>query len=347
MADGVEKELLDITLRLLRGATGRRPSTAQAYPFSLASDLGLVRNSNQDRLIAFRVGQSGDDRPFACVAISDGMGGMVDGEVCAILTLATFAAQLVTNRRTPLPERLDGAARSANEAVFRHANGRGGATLSALAFDADGNVWFANVGDSRIYALAKGGQALERLTIDDTMEEAFGGHGRDLVQFVGIGDGLLPRVGEVPHGLETLIATTDGVHFMPQDLLSKIAVEAGDPRRAADRLIALARWLGGPDNASIAACRPTEIVTDLRDSPRSLQLWTQSDAVTVLLPVAEPDSAFHAAKPEPLKPERLPREDKGGRKQRTKTKRDRSRGPELKTEPQADLLVTITPDDDA
>jgi PPM family protein phosphatase len=338
MADAFDNDLLDITLRLLRGGIGRRPTSNQSYPFSLSSDLGLVRESNQDRLIAFRAGPWGSDSPFACVAISDGMGGMVDGEACAILTVATFAVHLIAKRRVPLSERLDAAARAANEAVFRHASGRGGATLSALVFDAYGHIWFVNVGDSRIYAVTQDRREVERLTIDDTMEEAFGGHGRDLVQFVGIGEGLLPRVGQVPAGLDTLMATTDGVHFMPQELFSKVALEAGDPRRSADRLIALSRWLGGPDNASIAACRPAEVIADLRDSPRSLQLWTQSDAVTLLLPPSGQAVSVEPTKAAPLVSEGPARQEKADRKPKPKAKRDRSKRPEPKQAPQADFL---------
>jgi serine/threonine protein phosphatase PrpC len=132
-----------------------------------------VRESNQDRLIAFRAGPSGSDSPFACVAISDGMGRMVDGEACALLTVATLAVHLIAKRRVPLSERLDAAARAANKAAFRHASGRGGATLSALVFGAYGHIWFANVGDSRIYAVTQDRRAVVRLTIDETMEEAF------------------------------------------------------------------------------------------------------------------------------------------------------------------------------
>jgi len=48
--------------------------------------------------------------------------------------------------------------------------------------------------------------------------------------------------------------TSDGTHYIDQQIFKTVIEKADDANRAAERLLALARWLGGPDNASIKQC---------------------------------------------------------------------------------------------
>nr|WP_314467957.1 hypothetical protein [uncultured Novosphingobium sp.] len=227
----------------------------------LSSDIGLVRDENQDRVVTFRVSHPLHGGTTTVVALSDGMGGMASGAQCATLTLASFIDHVAGNsEQDDLDRLLIDAAHFANEQVHGAFAGRGGATLSVVAWNARREIRTLNVGDSRIFELtsmARDGFA--RLTTDDTMREAFGSEGNALIQFIGLGRGLRPHL-KVPSGRGSLILTSDGVHFVDENVFADILTHANSPRAKTERLSALARWLGGPDNATIA-------VVDLEQVP--------------------------------------------------------------------------------
>ncbi|WP_448724432.1 PP2C family protein-serine/threonine phosphatase [Pseudomonas farris] len=251
------------------GSTAR-PSVA------LATDIGLVRKENQDRVACLKVGGSSwSDRSFFVVAVSDGMGGMKDGGECASKTIATFFSSLVCSRNDSLLEKMRWAANEANLAVYNFSRGYGGATLSAVLVDLDGSAISLNVGDSRIYAESGiDKRVLSRLTVDDSLEEVVGGHGRELLQFIGMGDGLNSHVKYITPDYDKLLITTDGVHFIHQQTMQDVFVSAVEPLQIVSRLSALARWSGAPDNATLAVCSIGKIEKLLLDvQPGTLEIW--------------------------------------------------------------------------
>ena len=260
----------------LRGSTTKRLSTTlSALDAVIATDIGLKREDNQDCVAAIRYSDGGG-RPVLCFAVVDGMGGMQDGAECARLTLASFFEALVASRREHLSEgAVEDACKKANEAVFTRWAGKGGATLSAVCFDSDDFCFTANIGDSRIYGAQEenGNKNLVRLSIDDNLHEAFGGSGQELMQFVGIGKGLVPHVKRLDQQFSGFILTTDGVHFLQNELLGQIYRYAPDLKATTERLLALARWHGGPDNATVAAIKLGHRRSEWQCSKHHLQLW--------------------------------------------------------------------------
>jgi serine/threonine protein phosphatase PrpC len=248
----------------------------------LSTDIGLKREENQDCLAAVRVHpQNPSSMPFLCVVVSDGMGGMVNGAECASITVAGMLGSLIRNPDGPAEKRLYNAAMEANGLVHRFAGGRGGATLSAVLVEASGAAYSVNVGDSRIYGIR--GTSLERLTKDDTLQEAFGGHGRELVQFIGVGQALMPHTRQLPFDNESFLLTTDGIHFIEKSLFEEIIFNAQDLRRIADRVTALSRWLGGRDNASIAAFHLASVAAYLRQpASRRISFWGASSPLQLI-----------------------------------------------------------------
>jgi PPM family protein phosphatase len=230
----------------------------------LSTDVGLIRKENQDRVAALQV--STGSNPFVCIALSDGMGGMKDGGPCATTTLAAFFDSLIENSKLTGAAKLEVAVRVANDEVFRNWQGKGGATLSAVLIEANQLFHVANVGDSRIYVVDKEWETIRRVTVDDSLKEAFGGEDRRLVQFIGIGNSLLPRIDRVPSSADTFVVTSDGAHYFNQLVFDDLILKAGEPLRAAERLVALARWLGGPDNASVAAFKAIDVVHNLTNA---------------------------------------------------------------------------------
>jgi serine/threonine protein phosphatase PrpC len=252
----------------------------------LTTDVGLTRTENQDRVaVLFFRPDNPLLKPFICVALSDGMGGMINGAECATIAIAELFSSLIGSTESSGFLKLKQGVLKSNVAVYTYANGNGGATLSAILIETNGIAYYANVGDSRIYAVPNDKSDLVRVTIDDTLQEAFGGQGRELVQYIGIGAAMVPHVDLLPRYLQSVFVTSDGAHYFDANVFKEIILQADNPKRASERIIALARWLGGPDNATIAAFRPSEISSILaRDPSSAVTIW--SGAGELQLPYA-------------------------------------------------------------
>ncbi len=161
---------------LSRSVPGRAINQCFDLPVILATDIGLQRSENQDRVAALRISaKASSDRPMIVVAVADGMGGMRDGSKCATLAMASFFYALIRYRSYEIERRATSSIKYANDTVFRFAGGKGGATLSAVLLDSELQPFIVHLGDSRIYSFG-GGAKVERLTTDDSLAEAVGGH---------------------------------------------------------------------------------------------------------------------------------------------------------------------------
>ncbi len=204
------------------------------------------------------------------------MGGLQDGALCAASTIAHFIASLLVTRSTSIMHEIEIAVREASDAVYQKYRGKGGATLSAVVVSSDGSAIGVNVGDSRIYASIKTQPEFKvaRLTVDDTMKEAFGSEGNGLLQFIGVGGGIRPHIFDIDN--QSLIAlTTDGAHFVDQKIFSEIIDRSPDPKAIVERTIALSRWLGAPDNSSAAAVDLRALAKSYTDNLRDcVELWS-------------------------------------------------------------------------
>lgn len=248
---------------------------------SLFTDIGLIRSQNQDRVACLHIDSATpSESSFMAIAVSDGMGGMKDGAECATRTIASFFSALTKHRHRPELERLRISTIEANESVYRFSNGAGGATLSALLITDKFGTFSVNVGDSRIYAeTLTEPKELHRITRDDSLAEAVGGHGRELLQFIGMGPGIQPHINFVDSVYDRFLLTTDGIHFVDNDTLSLIFINSANINQAANRLSTLARWLGAHDNASGA-------VISLQDAHKSLSK-TNERSLKILDPFSE------------------------------------------------------------
>lgn len=230
-------------------------NTNYLVPFSalISTDIGASRSENQDRAIATVLPSDHLAFPGAGVFIlCDGMGGMRDGGICASIAIAAFATSMLQTYAQSAERALTDAAIAANEAVYRFGEGRGGTTLSVLFVTRDNKLFLLNVGDSRIYAFGNG-RGVERLTTDDTLAEAVGGTGRELIQFVGMGEGMQPHVRMSNSTHKRIAITSDGVHYINPEAFAAIAEHAPSIRTFAERVSAAARWCGSPDNATLMA----------------------------------------------------------------------------------------------
>lgn len=243
-------------------------------PAVLATDVGLQRGENQDRVAALNIGTGiGSGRPLVVVAVADGMGGMRDGRKCAIRTLSSFFSALISYRHQKIAQRVVSSIAYANQAVFDFAAGKGGSTLCAVLIDNELRPTVVHLGDTRAYSFGSG-MSVERLTTDDSLAEIVGGHGSELLQFVGMGAGMQPHVRLVPAGARNVAITTDGIHYIEPDTFQSVISNAADLKSACERISALARWCGGHDNASSAFLNVQSLAHGLRKNDGiSVRLW--------------------------------------------------------------------------
>lgn len=268
---------------LARSGPNRALNQCFDLPIVLSTDIGLQRSENQDRVAALRINSKGSGgRPLVAVAVVDGMGGMRDGGQCATLALSSFFFALTLYRGFDLYRRAMAAIAYANDQVFKFALGKGGSTFSAVLIDHDRRPLLVNIGDSRIYSFS-GNSPVERLTRDDSLAEAVGGHGRELLQFVGMGEGMQAHILPIPHNVENLALTTDGIHFIDAPVFESVLSHSPELKSVSERLAALARWCGGPDNASSAVVGLQSLLEQLRhDSDNGIEIW---DASGSLIPI--------------------------------------------------------------
>ncbi|GAA4901441.1 PP2C family protein-serine/threonine phosphatase [Ferrimonas pelagia] len=224
------------------------------FDCSLASDLGLKRSENQDRVALLKAKVSAS-KYFVVGVLCDGMGGMTNGADCASTAMSVFLSSCIKHRGQHAKERLLISAESANKEVHKLYGGNGGCTLSAFVIDSELNFFAVNVGDSRIYVERSG--ALNQITTDDTIagqlnrdDNELGGK---LLQYVGMGEDMEPHVFETESflGANKLLISSDGAHYIHQETLEQIIVHKADSDTLARRLISLSKWCGGHDNTSV------------------------------------------------------------------------------------------------
>ena len=248
---------------------------------------GMERVGNEDRvLVADLAAKVEHVGPFsgtleaenggALLAVCDGMGGEVGGEIASSTAVEALYQACVES----LPGRSENeVARGLLESVKRaseavearaltdRALARMGttATVCTLAGDA---LLVAQVGDSRAYLFRNG--ALKQLTRDQTLktllveqgqltpEEATDfQHSNIILQALGHHGGVEVDLGWVRlcQG-DVLLVCSDGLYgCVPDDLIAQTLVAAESPEKACDTLVEKALAAGAPDNVTVLVAR--------------------------------------------------------------------------------------------
>jgi protein phosphatase len=224
-----------------------------------ASDLGKARSSNQDRAII------GD----GFLAVADGMGGHVGGEIAARLAVETVGRSY---EQHPTADGLVAAVHKANEDIWtRGAQDQGlrgmGTTLTAAALLVTGEgaqVAVVNVGDSRAYLFGPSG--LRQLTEDHSLveemvrrgeiteREAFFHPCRHIItRALGVDRQLDVdfRTVDVIAGDRILLCSDGLTNECPDGEIAEILAANADPETTARALVARALEHGGTDNITV------------------------------------------------------------------------------------------------
>jgi serine/threonine protein phosphatase PrpC len=266
-----------------------------------ATDVGRVRGHNEDRHLV---------RP-PVIAVADGMGGALAGEVAAGIAVTSLDGLPVS----PRPGDLRRAVERANADIRRSASGNAGragmgTTVTACMLGDDDRLYVVHVGDSRAY-LVRDGQ-LRRLTDDHsvvaelvrggalTEEQADRHPQRNVItRALGASEQVSADAFQVPvRAGDVVLLCTDGVSAAIGDAAIRDALaRAGSLEDAALALLAAADAAGGEDNATVVLGRvgdgpPAEVPEPAEFIPPTPRV------ATLPRPMVEP-GARTARAPEP------------------------------------------------
>lgn len=229
------------------------------YAWAVESHVGRIRRGNEDAVAPDADGA--EDGPVI-IAVADGMGGHVAGEVAS--RIAITAAMEGEAGELDARTRIENANRAVAKAMTDEPDLAGmGTTLTLGVFTADGALEVGHVGDSRAYLLRNG--ELTQITKDHTFvarlvadghitEEEARTHPRRHLVMQSIGMQQV-RVDVETRQLEPgdrVLLCTDGLTSMIDDATVAELLAGGSPSEAAWKLIDAANAAGGHDNTTVA-----------------------------------------------------------------------------------------------
>ena len=254
------------------------------------TDVGMVRSGNEDNFLILdlstgRSWTASEEEPSdlltyaqgyygSLLAVSDGMGGALAGEVASRMAVETVRDRMLQLQahevysRLPFHERLRLSIEEANilihgESQTNPAHKGLGATFTGVA-TLGSQVFFGQVGDSRAYLIRGGNivrttkdQSLVQQLIDAgqiTEEEAETHSYRNVIlQALGAHGSVNVEVGCLTLcNMDTLVICSDGLSGkVHQDEIAQIVHESRDFKSACQLLINLANERGGEDNITV------------------------------------------------------------------------------------------------
>lgn len=268
-----ERSVITIVTALIKKILDDGPSDTQRGDFeveaSIQTDVGCYRDHNEDRILYVKPADSVLlENKGVLALVADGMGGHQAGEVASQMAVDIIRRCYYQSEDAPVVA-LQKAFVEANQMIYQAAgqelNLQGmGTTTTALVLR-KGEVFFAHVGDSRLYRLHQG--ELYLLTEDHTLVSEM--HKSGLISadearyhpqknIITRALGTHPKV-EVDISPELpaiqindrFVLCSDGLYDLVDAEEIKQIVQADTPYIACEQLILLAKERGGHDNISV------------------------------------------------------------------------------------------------
>lgn len=232
---------------------------AEMINFIAVTDKGIVRENNED---SYYIDQ--DKKKYFILA--DGMGGHKAGEIASQTAVKTIS-QVLDNRKVNDKEEIvlviKESVYEANEKILEMSSEKNeyrgmGTTLSLMYIDED-NLYYTNVGDSRIYEI---NDSIKRITKDDSFvnylieigeinEEEAKNHPKKnvLTKALGTSEKLSVDVESIDFNPDSIyLLCSDGLtNMVSEDEILEI-IKSNDLETSAKKLLDLALKNGGIDN---------------------------------------------------------------------------------------------------
>lgn len=240
---------------------------------ALSQSVGKTRDHMEDAAFCLVLQQGfREQKPrVGLFVVADGMGGHINGELASSIAIQKFIKTLdpaglgehESLDKDAIQQKLDQAFVAAQQAVLESVQGGGSTLTAALVVDRD--LFFAHVGDSRLYLISDQGQA-EVLTRDHTLVQRLVDLGQIspdeaevhpqknvLYRALGQTDGF--KVDSGHQQLKKpghLLVCSDGLWGMVgEKKLLEVVRENTSADERADKLCQLANDAGGTDNITV------------------------------------------------------------------------------------------------
>ncbi len=225
------------------------------------SKTGLVRQRNEDRFYA--------QGPLLIVA--DGMGGYTGGEYASTMVVDTIVE--VVDKATEIStEVLENAILKANRMVYEKSQSykelEGMGTTAVVAYVQEDTLYWAHVGDSRLYLY--GQEGLHRMTKDHSMVQQLVEAGtitedevihhpkrNMLTRAIGVYETVEVDTGVVEvHQNDRILLCSDGLSgYIEESKIEQVLSEENNESRALEDLVHLVYDAGARDNVTIVLGR--------------------------------------------------------------------------------------------
>ena len=233
------------------------------------TDIGRKREINQDYV--FATDETIGNLPNLLV-VADGMGGHRAGDFASRFTVEVLAEEVQNSKETHPEQILGNAIQTANERLMEEAakdsrlEGMGTTLVAATILDHV--LYFANVGDSRLYLinkeirqLSKHHSMVEEMVRLGGLTEEEAKHHPDkniITRAMGVKDKVEPDFFEYRlKGGDTILMCSDGLtNMVDDDEIFQIVKSARDIVEAVETLIQRANENGGSDNIGIVLAQP-------------------------------------------------------------------------------------------
>ena len=233
------------------------------------TDVGMIREVNQDCVFV-------SDTPIGrlpnLLVVADGMGGHKAGEYASRLAVEVVQQELAVdtgeNPEAMLTRAITSANRKLLEAAKQDARFRGMGTTLIVATVIESTLYFANVGDSRLYLLNEDIRQLSRdhslvqemLRLGGINQEEAKHHPDKNIITRAVGAKAKIEVDFYEYRLkkgDIILMCTDGLSNMVEDEeIFRIVKSSRDVVEAVERLIKRANSNGGSDNIGVIVANP-------------------------------------------------------------------------------------------
>jgi protein phosphatase len=241
------------------------------------TDVGCQRENNEDRFSYWEPASDEDFRLKGRLAIvADGMGGYEGGQEASRLAVEAIESAYQGSDGADPQSSLTNAFSAAHARISKeaelHPDLRGMGTTCTAAVLVGHNLYYAHVGDSRLYLvrasniskLSHDHSYVSRLVEQGLISPEQAEHHPQrhvLTAALGAGHDIAPDYPEDPIDLQSgdvLVLCTDGLWSMMRDEEIQAAVRDGSLAEACDNLVRTAKQRGGPDNITVQILRVGE-----------------------------------------------------------------------------------------
>lgn len=241
------------------------------FEFGNATDVGRVRSNNEDYLGYF---QTPNGHLFV---LCDGMGGHQAGEKASQLAVETLREFFNKKFYSNAQEALWQAIVEANQVIYttseKFSEYAGMGTTLVAVLIRDNQVFYAHVGDSRLYYFEQATQTLHRITKDHSFVQELVDRGvikdedaekhprkNEILRALGIHQEVIPEVGILPilpADNDLLLLCSDGLNAMISDFqIGEIITDKNlTILQRTQKLIEKANEAGGTDNITVQLIR--------------------------------------------------------------------------------------------